>query len=430
MRARKQWSSGRDREFHDALFAAPAHDPFNDAYPGRMTIRRFADLAAPHVPSKDQVLDLGCGPGEITCELARRFPGTAFLGIDHSGNAIGRATELAGRLRLSNVTFETGDLEQFVPASRAGLVMMFDAFHHLLDPSAFVTRLGRSTDRFFLIEPAGTSLGRWQRGLDLDWLSSSLFEIRDRLEEQFGITSIAADMAAAPADPGTSGEPTEFRYALEDFRRLFSGYGLDVRGTIAGLENYGVGPAAGGALREDVGRLTYTLAAEVDELLRRHDLDLAAKHWAIYAERGAVFAERRPPRLPARVTERRVAGPCDVEYMGFDGPTRLRAGVVVDAVVTVLNRSWRVWDSDAADGPDFVSYRWLDGGGVQTGDEGIRSRLPRPLSPGERCSAAMRILAPAAPGRYTLAVDLVREHVTWYSHAGAPPLRVAVTVDR
>ena len=40
----------------------------------------------------------------------------------------------------------------------------------------------------------------------------------------------------------------------------------------------------------------------------------------------------------------------------------------------------------------------------------------------------LRIETPPAPGRYTLAVDLVEEGVTWFSEAGAPMLKRAVTV--
>ena len=430
-RLRRGWSTTRDREYHEALFAGPAHDPFSDAYPGRLTIRRFADLAAPHVPAGAVALDLGCGPGEITCELARRFPGTRFLGVDHSANAIARATALARANGLANVLFETGDLERYAADGPVGLVMLFDAFHHLLDPAAFVDRLGRVTDRFFLIEPAGTRLGQWQRGLDLDWLAASIFEMRDRLEEQFGLSpALPTPAAAAPSDDTPEGEPTEFRYGMHDFLRLFEGFGVDVRGTVAGLETYGSTPDAGGPLREDVGRFAYTLVVEVDELMRRHDLDLAAKHWAIYAERGARFPPRTVPSLQGRHPERLQAGPYDVEYGGFDGPSRMRCGAVAEGALTITNRSWRVWDSADADGPVFVSYRWLDSAGVQTPDEGLRSTLPRPVGPGDSCAAAIRIQAPARPGRYTLAIDLVREHVTWFSEAGAPPLRLAIAVER
>ena len=155
--------------------------------PAILTIRRFADHAERHFDAVRTVVDLGCGPGEITCELARRRPSVTFLGVDHSDVAIARARTHAARLGLTNVTFESGDIERFTPAGRVDLVVMFDAFHHALDANALVSRLQRSCDRFFLIEPAGTWLGQWDYRTDLDWVSIAIREIRERLEYQFGL---------------------------------------------------------------------------------------------------------------------------------------------------------------------------------------------------------------------------------------------------
>ena len=103
--ARGRWSKDSDRSYHEQLYQAQAYDPFDPGYPGYLTIRRFADHAAPLIPAAGTVLDLGCGPGEITCELARRHPHLSFLGVDHSAQAIRRAREHAARLGLANVRF-------------------------------------------------------------------------------------------------------------------------------------------------------------------------------------------------------------------------------------------------------------------------------------------------------------------------------------
>jgi SAM-dependent methyltransferase len=426
-RARRNWSTDRDRAFHDALFAAQVHDPMSDAYPGRLTIRRFADLAAARVRENEAVLDLGCGPGEITCELARRLPRSSFVGVDHSASAIQRAERLAGSLNLSNVRFKIGNLEDYLPDRPVGMVAMFDAFHHLLDPGRFVRRIGELSDRFFLVEPAGNWIGQWQRALDLDWLAEALFVIRDRLEYQFGL--------APPSQPGPppvreAGEPTEHRYSLADFERFFEGFGLEIAGTIAGLERYGANPTAASPLRDDVGRSVYRLVVDLEELLRRHNLDLAAKHWAIYAERGRDFPRRSLPALAAQPVQRPLAGPYDVAYESFEGPREVRAGSTIEGVVTLVNRGWRTWDSGAADEPILLSYVWLDARGEPIGGDGLRSPLPRPVAPGERCAAALHVQCPATSGHVVLLIDLVHEHVTWFSQAGVPPLRVPVHVIR
>ena len=48
-----------DREFHDALFSPQQYDPFTFAYPGYLTIRRFADLAAERLTGVRRAADLG-----------------------------------------------------------------------------------------------------------------------------------------------------------------------------------------------------------------------------------------------------------------------------------------------------------------------------------------------------------------------------------
>ena len=55
--------------------------------------------------------------------------------------------------------------------------------------------------------------------------------------------------------------------------------------------------------------------------------------------------------------------------------------------------------------------------------DGVRTPLPRAIAQGETCEMTLRIETPPARGRYTLAVDLVEEGVTWFSEAGAPMLR-------
>src|SRR6478752_4637483 len=75
--------------------------------------RPFFDLLT-RVRASDPgyVVDLGCGPGNLTAALAERWPGADVVGVDNSPEMIDAARAEAGP-RLS---FALGDLREWRPA--------------------------------------------------------------------------------------------------------------------------------------------------------------------------------------------------------------------------------------------------------------------------------------------------------------------------
>lgn len=426
------WSVGDDRTFHDGLFGAATHDPFDPSYPGYVTIRRFADLAGERLGDARRVLDLGCGPGEITCELARRHPAVEFTGVDHSVVAIERASAHAARLTIANARFLAGDVATYVPDGPVDLVMMFDAFHHMVDPAGFVSRVGAYTDRFFLIEPAGDALGRWRRALDFDWLPSELDKIRARVEYVLGAAIDAETASTSAGAPVDAGRAIENRYPEDDYRRFFDGFAVDVRGTIAGFDVYPPAPHHASAWRARMMDVTYETIAAIERDLHARRLDLHAKHWAIHAvrggERSTPIVSRAPSSDGAADVRWRLQGAFDAGYAGPGIPAELPRGQEVTLEVTLQNQSWRVWTSEVDARPILISYHWLDASRRVVDYDGLRTPLPRPVAPGEACQAAVRVKTPLRPGSYLLEIDLVEEGVSWFSAAGVPPLRLGIRV--
>ncbi|KAF2192407.1 S-adenosyl-L-methionine-dependent methyltransferase [Zopfia rhizophila CBS 207.26] len=56
------------------------------------------------------ILDVGCGPGTITVDLASRIPQGSILAIDPSAEVIEKARKHAQEKNVSNVRFEVGDI--------------------------------------------------------------------------------------------------------------------------------------------------------------------------------------------------------------------------------------------------------------------------------------------------------------------------------
>jgi len=307
---------------------------------------------------------------------------------------------------------------------------MFDAFHHLERPHDFLGWLRTRTSRCVLIEPAGTWSGGWARGLDFDWLLTDLANIRDRIEAACGegidtTGEPAAAAGAADDAPERGAGAVERRYALDDFERFFTGWHLRVTGTIAGFDQYPPRPHARSGLRPVTGDLAYALIRATEALLEQHDRDGAAKHWVIAATTEAGVLE---PRLPARapalpsvddLPQRRVTSEFDVRYGRYDGPPRVKAGAQFRVTIEIVNAGWSTWTGDG-DHPVRVSYHWLTSDSAIAHFDGERTNLPRPIAPGDSGEAFVAITAPAEPGDYQLAIDLVKEGVTWFSEAGMP----------
>lgn len=74
--------------------------------------RPFADLTGRiAAPSPDLVVDLGCGPGNLTVSLTQRWPDAEVVGVDASPAMIAQATPSAS----DRLHFELADLREWRP---------------------------------------------------------------------------------------------------------------------------------------------------------------------------------------------------------------------------------------------------------------------------------------------------------------------------
>jgi trans-aconitate 2-methyltransferase len=84
-----------------------------------------------------RVVDLGCGPGQLTASLAERWPEAEILGIDSSAEMIEAAAAHAG----PRVAFQQQDLRDFAPQHQVDVIISNAALQWVDDHRNILPRL-------------------------------------------------------------------------------------------------------------------------------------------------------------------------------------------------------------------------------------------------------------------------------------------------
>jgi ubiquinone/menaquinone biosynthesis C-methylase UbiE len=90
------------------------------------------------------LLDVGCGPGNITADLARRLSRGSVIGIDQSLEVLERASKDFPTSDYSNLSFRAGDVFHLDFAdSTFDVVYVHQVLQHLTDPVAALEEMRR-----------------------------------------------------------------------------------------------------------------------------------------------------------------------------------------------------------------------------------------------------------------------------------------------
>src|SRR5215475_185527 len=94
-------------------------------------------LRIPELPVRIAA-DLGCGTGELTAGLLRRWPEAQFVGVDSSPEMLAKAAAHAVPGKLE---FAEGDLRTWLPPRPLDLIVSNAALHWVADHAALLARL-------------------------------------------------------------------------------------------------------------------------------------------------------------------------------------------------------------------------------------------------------------------------------------------------
>jgi 27-O-demethylrifamycin SV methyltransferase len=188
-RVHEAWRLIMGEEFHYGYFASP-ETPL-DVATGALTARMLDGAVI--VPG-DRVLDVGCGTGRQSCDLAEKH-GARVLGITTSDSGVAAANELARERGLPDARFENRDgTDNGLPDASFDVVWVLESSHLMRDREALLSECAR------VLAPGGRIvLCDLIRRREIPFL-----EVRDRREDFATLRAAFGDAHMLPLEYYTS----------------------------------------------------------------------------------------------------------------------------------------------------------------------------------------------------------------------------------
>ncbi len=153
------------------------------------TAENSAGYLLPHLREGLSLLDIGCGPGTITVDLAALVAPGQTVGIDRVSRPLADARQAAVDRGLTTVAFTVGDVYQLdFPANSFDVVHAHQVLQHLTDPVAALREMAR------VCRPGGLVAAR-----DADYSAMTWYPLDPRLDRwQQLYHQVAIDNGAEP----------------------------------------------------------------------------------------------------------------------------------------------------------------------------------------------------------------------------------------
>ncbi|MEU5211555.1 class I SAM-dependent methyltransferase [Streptomyces sp. NPDC020742] len=110
------------------------------------TAANSAGYLLPHLRPHLQILDVGCGPGTITADLAALVPDGQVTGLERAPGVLAQARAAAAERGVGNVRFTVGDVHELdFPDDSFCVVHAHQVLQHLGDPVQALREMRRVT---------------------------------------------------------------------------------------------------------------------------------------------------------------------------------------------------------------------------------------------------------------------------------------------
>ncbi|KAG0222953.1 hypothetical protein BGW42_006181 [Actinomortierella wolfii] len=108
------------------------------------------------------ILDIGCGPGSITVDLAKRVPNGSVVGIEYTAEPLAQARAYAAQQGVSNVDFKVGDIHALdFPDNSFDVVHVHQVLQHVKDPIQALREMRRVTKPGGIVAARESILPSW-----------------------------------------------------------------------------------------------------------------------------------------------------------------------------------------------------------------------------------------------------------------------------
>jgi ubiquinone/menaquinone biosynthesis C-methylase UbiE len=108
------------------------------------TVQNSAAYLTPHLAAAGSILDVGCGPGTLSVDLARHSDGGRVIAVDRSPEVIGAATEAISDEADLDIEFAVADVYALdFPDDQFDIVHAHQVLQHLTDPVAALVEMAR-----------------------------------------------------------------------------------------------------------------------------------------------------------------------------------------------------------------------------------------------------------------------------------------------